>query len=253
MAYDPRPPEFFSRFHERARTRDPDWVYPFVRMLITAPSLALFRARAIDADNVPERGAVILAPNHFSFFDHFLLAVYLKRQVRFMAKSDLFRQPSSFILSHGGTFPVLRGKHDEEAIKTARSIIERGQVLGMYAEGTRSLSGKIGKPKRGLGRVALETGAPVVPVALHGTSEARKLKALRLPAKVTIQYGKPMEFIRRNKVTPEAALEASQAIFEKVREMYDRLDTVGRKALLSARRRSGLKGKGTGAEARAQR
>lgn len=205
-------------------------------MVLTGPLIAVFRTRSIGAEKVPTTGPVILAPNHFSFFDHFLLAMYLPREIRFMAKSELFKWPLKYILSHGGSFPVLRARHDLEAINTAESILERGQVLAMYAEGTRSRSGKLGEPKRGLGRIALETGVPVVPVAIHGTSETKRMKHLRLPAKVTVQYEEPIIFPRTENVTPEAALEASTEVFEKIRSMYELLDSDGRRAVIRAHR-----------------
>lgn len=205
-------------------------------MILTGPLIAGFRARSIDIENVPTTGPVIIAPNHFSFFDHFLLAVYMPREVRFMAKSELFKWPLKYIMSHGGSFPVLRKRHDREAIKTAESILERGQMLAMYAEGTRSRTGKLGEPKRGLGRIALETGVPVVPVAIHGTGEAKRMKHLRLPAKVTIQYAEPVTFPRSENVTPEVALDASTEVFEKIRAMYERLDSDGRRAVIHAHR-----------------
>ena len=207
MPLDQRPAEYFTRYHQRCRSRDPDYIYPLARMILTGPMITVFRARSIDVENVPTSGPVILAPNHFSFFDHFLLAIYLPREVRFMAKSELFKWPLKYIMSHGGSFPVQRKRHDREAIMTAKSILERGQMLAMYAEGTRSRNGRLGEPKRGLGRIALETGGPVVPVAIHGTSEAKRMKHLRLPAKVTIQYAEPVTFPRTENVTPEAALD----------------------------------------------
>lgn len=236
MTLDERPSEYFDHFHERVRTRNPDYVYRLARIILTAPLIGFFRARPIGIENVSSGGPVILAPNHFSFFDHFLLAVYLPREVHFMAKSELFKWPFSYIMSHGGSFPVLRRRHDQEAIKTAHSILDRGHVLAMYAEGTRSRSGELGEPRSGLGRIALESGAPVVPVALHGTSEAKRMKYLRLPAKVTIQFGEPMAFSRTSEASPDAAHEASVEIFERVREMYERLDREGRRAVIRARR-----------------
>src|SRR5919109_914196 len=186
---DPRPAELFEKYHRRTREREPDWVYPFARMILTPPVWALYRSRSIGVENVPERGPVILAPNHFSNLDHFFLGVFLRRQVQFMAKSQLFRFPIDFILSHGGTFPVRRGHHDAEAFVTAHMVLSGGGVVGMYGEGGRSRTKKLGKPKAGLGRLALESGAPVVPVAIHGSEHVRDL---RLP-KVTIQYGESMQ------------------------------------------------------------
>src|SRR5437870_1324334 len=86
---DPRPAEYFSRFHERTRTRRPDWIYSLVRVILTPVTLVFFRCRALASDNVPAAAPVILAPNHFSNMDHFFSAVFLRRQVQFMAKSQL--------------------------------------------------------------------------------------------------------------------------------------------------------------------
>jgi 1-acyl-sn-glycerol-3-phosphate acyltransferase len=138
---DERPEEFFTRFHERTRSRRPDWVYEVVRFVLT-PYLSLFyRARCIGSNNLPADGPVIVAPNHFSFLDHFFVAVYLRRKVHFMAKSQLFTRPMQFIYTHGGVFPVRRGHRDEEAFKTAHAILDRGDIVVMYAEAGRSRSG----------------------------------------------------------------------------------------------------------------
>jgi 1-acyl-sn-glycerol-3-phosphate acyltransferase len=155
---DPRDPSYFTRFHERVRKGRPDWVYTLVRMLLTPYLLIVHRARAYATLNVPEGGQAIITPNHFSFLDHFFVAVYLRRKVNFMAKSQLFKRPMQFIYTHGGVFPVRRGFADEEAFKTAHAILGRGDIVLMYPEGGRSRSGELGKPKRGLGRLALESG-----------------------------------------------------------------------------------------------
>src|SRR3954449_13420059 len=140
---DPRPKEYFDRFHERARTREPDWVYNVVRIITSLYAYSFLRARAISVENVPGRGAVILAPNHFSFMDHFLMGCYIRRKVRFMAKSQLFKGPMQFIYTHGGVFPVRRGARDEETFITAKAILGRGGAVTMYCEGGRSRSGHV--------------------------------------------------------------------------------------------------------------
>ena len=132
---------------------------------------------------------MILAPNHFSFMDHFLMGCYIRRKVRFMAKSQLFKPPMQFIYTHGGVFPVRRGARDEEVFITAETILARGGAITMYCEGGRSRTGKVAEQaKRGIGRLALESGAPVVPIAIHGSSRIRNWKRLQFP-KVTVQYG----------------------------------------------------------------
>src|SRR5271169_7179882 len=122
---DPRPKEYFNRFHERARTREPDSVYELVRLITSLYAYTFLRARSISSEKVPGSGGVILAPNHFSFMDHFLMGCYIRRKVRFMAKSQLFKPPMQFVYSHGGVFPVRRGARDQEVFTTARTIMER--------------------------------------------------------------------------------------------------------------------------------
>ena len=163
---DPRPKEYFDRFHARSREREPDAIYELVRVITSLYAYTFLRARAISPDKVPGRGAVILAPNHCSFMDHFLIGCYLRRKVRFMAKSQLFKRPMQFIYSHGGVFPVRRGARDEETFVTAERILEKGGAVAMYCEGGRSRTGKVSEQaKRGIGRLALLSGAPVVPIA----------------------------------------------------------------------------------------
>src|ERR1700757_532653 len=142
---DPRPKEFFDRFHERAREREPDGVYELVRILTSLYAYTFLRARSIGTENVPGKGAVILAPNHFSFMDHFLMGCYLRRKVRFMAKSQLFKRPMQFIYTHGGVFPVRRGARDDETFITAETILRKAGCVAMYCEGGRSRSGKVGE------------------------------------------------------------------------------------------------------------
>src|SRR5256885_12850335 len=99
---DPRPAEHFDRFHKRTRSREPDFVYEVVRVLTTLWGYLAFRARCINADQVPAEGPVIITPNHFSFMDHFLVGMFIRRRIRFMAKSQLFSGgPLQWIYTHG--------------------------------------------------------------------------------------------------------------------------------------------------------
>ena len=232
---DQRPAEHFARFHERVRRGRPDWAYEFVRLVLT-PYLGLFfRTRSIDSDKVPTEGAVIIAPNHFSFLDHFFLAVYLRRKVQFLAKSQLFKPPMQFIYSHGGVFPILRGRRDDEAFKTAHAVLSRSDIVVMYAEGGRSRSGALGEPKPGLGRLALESGATVVPTAIYGSERARNWKRLQFP-KVTVQFGDPVRFDSVEEPSREQSQEASELVFEEISGLYTALARNGRRRAVRAAR-----------------
>jgi 1-acyl-sn-glycerol-3-phosphate acyltransferase len=225
---DDRPEEYFRRFHERARSHDAGWTYSLVRMIVTPIMLLLYRARSISVDNVPATGPVILASNHFSNMDHFLAGVWLRRQIRFMAKSQLFGNPiGDYIFSIGGVFPVRRGKADEEAFNTVRAIFERGGCMMIYVEGGRSRSGELGSPRPGVGRAALESGVPVVPMAIHGSQRIRRWKRLTFP-KVTIRYGEPMRFDVVDEPSREQQLECAEEVFTRIRTMYLELEREGR-------------------------
>ncbi len=138
--------------------------------------------RAIGVENVPKSGALLLAPNHFSQMDHFFVGLYLRRKVRFMAKSQMFGPPVlTYVYKHGGVFPVRRGHHDEEAIKTAPTILGQGEMLLVYAEGGRSRSGKLGEVKPGIGRIALESEATGRARRDPGLGDGAPLEALPLP------------------------------------------------------------------------
>ena len=230
---DPRPAEIFDRFHARARTCEPDLAYEVVRVVTSLYAWAVFRVRGIAPDRVPPSGPVILAPNHSSFMDHFFLGASIRRKVRFMAKSQLFKPPLQFIYSHGGVFPVRRGYRDEEAFVTAAAILDRGGCIAMYCEGGRSRSGRIGDRARpGIGRLALESGAVVVPVAIHGSERVRNWKRLQFP-KVTVLYGEPFRYERVDEATRDQQQAVADDILDAIRELYGRLETEGRSAAVA--------------------
>lgn len=221
---DERPAEYFDQFHASAR-KGVGWTYTFVRILISLPTLLIYRVRAFGVENVPKSGPLVLAPNHFSQMDHFFIGLYLRRKVRFMAKSQMFGpRVLTYIYKHGGVFPVRRGHRDEESFKTAFTILGQGEMLLVYAEGGRSRSGKLREVKPGIGRIALESGAPVVPVAIHGSEKVRRWKRFRFP-KVTVQFGEPLSFPTEEAPSRERQLEVATEIFAPVRVMYEKLAT----------------------------
>lgn len=226
---DPRPPEYFAPFHERARRRGPDLVYELVRALLAPVVLLVYRTRTLDQRRVPPTGPAIIAPNHFSVLDHFFIAVPLRRRVQFVAKSQIFRPPLGAVYSHGGAFPVRRGQRDDEPFVTARAILRRGGLVVMYAEGGRSRTGELGQPRYGLGRLALESGAPVVPTAVSGSAGVRGWRRMRFP-RVTVKYGEPVSLERVASPTREQAQAASEELFELIRSTYDGLQADPRRA-----------------------
>jgi 1-acyl-sn-glycerol-3-phosphate acyltransferase len=168
-------------------------LYALVRLLV-APLLRLwFRVRISDAENIPPEGAAIIAPNHKSFLDAFFLAIATRRHVRYMAKTELFRGPLGWLFPRLGAFPVRRGEADAEAIETARLILEQGGLLVMFPEGTRvEESDALGSPHHGAGRLALETGASVIPAAISGTGHLW-LGPIPKPHRVQLAFLDPID------------------------------------------------------------
>ena len=225
---DERPKEHFDRYHQRVREGEPEAkVYEIVRVFTVLHALITFRARGIGSERVPG-GPLILAPNHASFMDHFFAGAFVRRRIQFMAKSQLFGKGiAQWIFSHGGVFPVRRGHADEEAFISAYKILERGGAIGMYCEGGRSRTGEIAHEARpGIGRLALESGAPVVPVAILGSNQVRNWKRLRFP-RVTVSYGQAFRFEVVSHPTREQQQEAADVILERIRELHTGLRQSG--------------------------
>src|SRR5947208_4547351 len=192
--------------HRRARERGVNpLVYWPVRWVLIPFFRIYFRLTRIGRDHIPRRGPVIIAANHRSFLDPFVIGTMARRPMYYVAKKELFvRRWQGWILNALGAFPVRRGAGDEDTIDTAKAILARGDIVLMFPEGTRIRPGSLGKPKRGIGRLALETGAPVVPVAVIGTESVRKGWRIR-PRKVRIRAGRPLRFPTVDHASPQVA------------------------------------------------
>jgi len=124
------------------------------------------------ADNVPQKGPAVIVSNHLSLWDPLVVGAAVKRRVYFMAKAELFRYPLvGIIVRSWGAFPVKRGRLDREALKNAMRVLQRGDVLGIFPEGRRSVTGKLQEFKPGAVSLAVKYGAPIVPVGLIGTKK----------------------------------------------------------------------------------
>jgi 1-acyl-sn-glycerol-3-phosphate acyltransferase len=234
---DPRPAEMFDRYHERVREHPPEWVYELVRIVTVWMGLVCFRLQGYGAENVPN-GPVILAPNHASFMDHFFTGAFIRRRVQFMGKSQMFNHgPLAWVYSHGGVFPVRRGHQDEEAFISAFKILGRGGAVVMYCEGGRSRTGGLAaKARPGIGRLALESGVPVVPVGILGSYQVRNWKKLQFP-KITIQFGDPFRFEVIEHPNRDEQQRAADMIFDRIKVLHGELQRLGHRGALRASRR----------------
>jgi 1-acyl-sn-glycerol-3-phosphate acyltransferase len=215
-----------DRHHERIRTRGVNPVVYWITRAILQPFLLIwFRTQRIGRDHIPRRGAVVLAANHKSFLDPFVIGLCLRRPVYFVAKRELFEHRLiGWFLNCLGAFPIRRGESDEEAVATVKAVLARGDAVVIFPEGTRIRDAeKLGKPKRGVGRFALECGVPVVPIAVHGTERARRGWLIR-PVKVRVRCGRALTFPRVEEASQRLAAEVTERIWPCVELQYRWLD-----------------------------
>jgi 1-acyl-sn-glycerol-3-phosphate acyltransferase len=210
-----------ARLHERARRRGVNpVVYWVVRALIQPFFLVYFRLRRLGREQLSASGPVIIAANHRSFLDPFMIGLITRRPIYYVAKRELFSHPLiAWFLSSLGAFPVDRGAGDGQMLATARTILARGGVVLIFPEGTRTRPGPPGRAKRGIGRLALDTGAAVVPVAIIGTEDVRRGWRIR-PRRVRIAVGRPLQFPRPDAATPQLAAAVTERIWPEVVDLW---------------------------------
>src|SRR5919198_5177290 len=202
-----------ERYHERTRRRGVNpFVYWPVRWLVKPAILIYFRLRRLGTEHVPD-GGVILASNHRSFLDPFVIGCCIGRPIYFVAKRELFRNPIlGWLLNCLGAFPIRRGASDEESMATALALLERGQAIVIFPEGTRIRTGSLARPKRGVGRLALQSGKPVVPIAVTNSERVRNGWRIR-PVKIHLRCGPPLTFPRVEQPSPFLAGEVTERIW----------------------------------------
>lgn len=200
-------------------------MYHFIGAVTAGPIRRLFRFESKGEEHLPREGGYVLSANHMSNLDPWPLGIplYPDRQLRFMAKAEMYKPPLKWILEPAGAFPVRRGRGDEEAMERAVELARSGEVVAIFPEGTRRNKGRIKKaikkslrarPRTGAARVALAAGVPLVPAAIGGTESLLKLGPLR------VAYGPPIELddlkdldIRRaSKVATERLMEAIHSL-----------------------------------------
>jgi 1-acyl-sn-glycerol-3-phosphate acyltransferase len=199
----------------------PTFLYSAIAVLSWPVLRGAYRLEARGQENLPAEGGFVLACNHISNLDPWPLGMPLwpRRFLRFMAKSELYWWPLTYVLNGGGAFPVRRGHGDTQAIGTAVELVREGHVVAMFPEGTRRTKGLIKKfearPRSGAARIALEADAPLVPAAVAGTDGLRRFKQLR------VAYGAPVDIddLRGREDIQAAAHEATGRLMEKIHEL----------------------------------
>ncbi|MFF3765465.1 lysophospholipid acyltransferase family protein [Streptomyces sp. NPDC001922] len=207
--------------------------YYVLKYVILGPLLRLlFRPRIEGLEHVPEEGAAIVAGNHLSFSDHFLMPAILRRRITFLAKAEYFTGPglkgrlTAAFFRSAGQIPVDRsgGKAGQNAIREGLGVLRKDELLGIYPEGTRSHDGRLYKGRVGVASMALQAQVPVVPCAMVGTFEIQPPgRVLPRIKRVTIRFGEPMEFSRYAGMADERA--ALRAVTDEI--MYEILRLSG--------------------------
>jgi 1-acyl-sn-glycerol-3-phosphate acyltransferase len=180
--------------------------YWLLKYIFLGPLLAVLgRPKVEGLENIPRSGPAILASNHLAVMDSFYLPLVVRRRITFLAKAEYFTCTglkgwlSRWFFTSVGQVPIDRNDSDSAraALRTAERLLGEGKLLGMYPEGTRSPDGRLYKGKTGMGRLALQTGVPVIPVAMIGTNVVNPPGTTMLRfGRVTVRFGKPMDFSR---------------------------------------------------------
>jgi 1-acyl-sn-glycerol-3-phosphate acyltransferase len=198
--------------------------YLAVALLTAIPVKVLFRLRAKGKEHLPREGGYVLSANHLSNLDPWPLGIPLlpHRELRFMAKGELFRSPLWPILKLGGAFKVERGQGDDKAIETAIRLAREGEVVAIFPEGTRRKKGLAKKyearPHSGAARVALVAEVPLVPAAIAGTDRLSRLAPLR------VAYGPAVELDDLRDLDPrEAARIGTERLMSAIGELETQL------------------------------
>lgn len=189
-------------------------VYPFIRIFI--------RVEHYGMENVPKNKGYIMAANHVSIADMFVIAVPIKGQICYMAKEEIFKVPVvKWLFKALGTFAVRRGKGDTEAIDKACNIVDSGKVLGIFPEGTRSKTGELGKAKAGVALIAMQTKADILPVSIKYSTGRFKLFC-----KATVRVGELIPYTEpaEDESQRAAIRRISTEVMDNIKELWEKED-----------------------------
>lgn len=198
-------------------------VYGAAKAILHSLMRVYFRSKYEGRENIPFQGGCIIAANHMSYVDPPLVGAGCPRPVNFMAKAELFSMPFlSWILPRIRAFPVQRGAADRKAIRRALQLLEEGEVIGVFPEGTRNRANdELLPPQGGAALLALKAGVPVVPAAVWGTSDIDGILHLPRPVRIGVRYGQPIHLNNVENVNKEAVKQASQQIMAAIHELLN--------------------------------
>ncbi len=194
-------------------------LYKFLKGLISVVTWPFFRTKYTNAKQIPLEGRYVFASNHISAFDPILVAIGQKRCIRFMAKEELFQKKFLiWLFTKIGAFPVRRGKGDWDSINNAKNMIDNGDAIGIFIEGTRSKTGELLRPRSGAVMIAHQMDCKVVPVSITYRTKKKTLFSRRY-----ITFGEPVttEELGVNTGSPREYRDASRKLMEKITVMWE--------------------------------
>ncbi|MDI6619380.1 MAG: lysophospholipid acyltransferase family protein [Clostridiales bacterium] len=189
-------------------------LYYLAKYIFLIYFLIFNRVKVDGLENIPERGGIIICPNHIHWLDPILVGVYTKRKIHYMAKAEAFKNKLfAFVLRNIYAFPVKRGTPDISAIKTSLKIVKNGKCLGIFPEGHRSENGKLQKAEPGVALISLKSKTPVIPVKITGSYKPF--------SKLKITIGKPISFLKYSgkKLSMDEINKLSQLIMKEISEL----------------------------------
>lgn len=193
--------------------------YKFFKILCRFWFGIILRTRVIGAENIPASGAFILAANHVSNWDPPFLGTFIAREICYMGKEELFKNSIMAAICRAlHVFPVKRGAADKTAIKTAIKILKDGKCLGIFPEGTRSKTGKLGKAEAGVSLIAAMTKAPIIPAAIISTEKIFSRE--KFFPQLAVVYGSPIKFSGSTK-DKEALEKFAQSLMKEIAKLKE--------------------------------
>lgn len=203
--------------------------YRFAHAVVWGVCKMCFRVKIIGKERVPKQGAFVAAPSHRSYVDTPFCAFVTRRRIRFMGKQELFRNKfGAWLFGALGAFPVARGTVDRSALREARAVLERGEPLAIFPEGTRRTGPVIGELFEGAAYLATKAGVPIVPVGIGGSEEilARGAKFPRFK-RVVVVVGEPLQPPARGANRVEIAA-LTERLHRVLQELFDEAQVLAR-------------------------
>ncbi len=198
-------------------------VYTIIKTIFFILFKIFWKIEITGSDNIPKKGSLIVAPNHVSYLDPVIVGISMKRKVHFIAKKEVFSTVlGNLFFRQLNAFPVDRDKIDMAALKNALNLLQQGEILGIFPEGTRSMNGELKEFKLGIIKIAMKAGAPILPVGIIGVHKiyprGKKFPTL-FKHKIIVRFGSPISFSTQKTKDKIYQKESLNELSQKIKEL----------------------------------